>query len=377
MSAPTAAPTPPDTANTPLLQVQGLVKHFPLARRWLEPRPAVVRAVDDISFEVFPGETLGIVGESGCGKSTTARLLVQLIDHDRGVILFDAQRVGSAALPLRSFRRQVQMVFQDSHASLNPRLTVETSIAFGPQVHGMPRRQATAKARDLLDRVGLDPYRFAGRYPHELSGGQRQRVNIARALALEPRLVILDEAVSALDKSVEAQVLNVLLDLKEDFGLTYIFISHDLNVVRYIADRVLVMYLGQIVELGPTQTLFSDPLHPYTDALLGSMPSMDPDARTQEARLSGDPPNPIDPPSGCRFRSRCEFAEDPCAKLLPALQTRTPHPHPRHAPTPHSHLGACLRHQTGSGHSHMKRPAVPYAGQTSAGQKSADQESSV
>jgi peptide/nickel transport system ATP-binding protein len=341
----------------PLLEVQGLVKHFPLPRRWLERHPAAVRAVDDISFKVFPGETLGVVGESGCGKSTTARLLVQLIAQDQGAIIFNGQRVGSTVLPMRTFRRQVQMVFQDSYASLNPRLTIEASIAFGPQVHGVPRRQAVARARDLLARVGLDPLRFAGRYPHELSGGQRQRVNIARALALEPRLIILDEAVSALDKSVEAQVLNVLLDLKEDFGLTYIFISHDLNVVRYIADRVLVMYLGKVVELGATQALFSSPLHPYTDALLGSMPSMDPDARTQEARLFGDPPNPINPPSGCRFRTRCPFAEDVCSSYLPELHTAPSQlAQPPDAPL---HLGACLRHQPGSGHSHSNAFNAP------------------
>ena len=356
-------------AVQPLLQVQGLVKHFPLPRRRLERKPSVVRAVDDISFEVFPGETLGIVGESGCGKSTTARLLVQLLEHDQGAIIFDGQRLGSRELPMRKFRRQVQMVFQDSYASLNPRLTIEASIAFGPQVHGLPQRQAVARARELLERVGLDPLRFAGRYPHELSGGQRQRVNIARALALEPRLIILDEAVSALDKSVEAQVLNVLLDLKEEFGLTYIFISHDLNVVRYIADRVLVMYLGKVVELGPTDALFSEPLHPYTDALLGSMPSMNPDARTQEARLFGDPPNPINPPSGCRFRSRCPFAEDPCAQLLPDLQAKPSQPRPSYSYQ--THLAACLRHHSGSGHSHSRLTPNSQAANTSVAEESA------
>ncbi|MEY3139687.1 MAG: hypothetical protein RL298_428, partial [Pseudomonadota bacterium] len=246
----------------PMLSVSGLVKHFPLKKDVFGKGGGVVRAVDGVDFKVFKGETLGVVGESGCGKSTTARLLMQLIIQDRGELVFDGQTVGGSALPLKAYRRQTQMVFQDSYASLNPRLTIEDSIAFAPMVHGVPQGEAVARARDLLARVGLAPERFAERYPHELSGGQRQRVNIARALALQSRLIILDEAVSALDKSVEAQVLNLLLDLKEDFGLTYVFISHDLNVVRYMSDRVLVMYLGQVVEIGGSETLFNNPAHP-------------------------------------------------------------------------------------------------------------------
>jgi len=231
------------------------------------------------------------------------------------------------------------MVFQDSYASLNPRLTIEDSIAFGPMVHGVSRREALGRAHDLLNRVGLAPARFAGRYPHELSGGQRQRINIARALALQPRLVILDEAVSALDKSVEAQVLNLLMDLKADFGLTYVFISHDLQVVRYLSDRVMVMYLGQVAELGPSEALFSDPLHPYTKALLGSMPALDPDHRTLEAPLAGDPPNPINPPSGCRFHPRCALAAPVCSQQVP-----------RAVAAGATHAVACLVHEPGSGH---------------------------
>jgi peptide/nickel transport system ATP-binding protein len=210
-------------------------------------------------------------------------------------------------------------VFQDSYASLNPRLTIAETLAFAPKAHGLPAAEARERVRDLLSKVGLEPDTYAERYPHELSGGQRQRVNIARALALRPRLVILDEAVSALDKSVEAQVLNMLVDLKTELSLTYLFISHDLNVVQYLSDRVLVMYLGKIVELGPVEAIYGDPQHPYTRALLSARPSMDPRKRTHEAPIQGDPPNPIDPPSGCRFRTRCPFAEDVCARVEPLL----------------------------------------------------------
>ena len=244
----------------PLLTVDHLVKHFPV-KKGFGGAKAVVRAVDGVDFEILKGETLGVVGESGCGKSTTARLLMHLMDRNSGDIIFDGRAVGRE-LTLRELRRGMQMVFQDSYASLNPRLTIEESIAFGPKVHGMSDKEARALARDLLGKVGLRPETFANRYPHEVSGGQRQRVNIARALALSPRLVILDEAVSALDKSVEAQVLNLLVDLKREFGLTYLFISHDLNVVRYISDRVLVMYLGEVVELGPVDDVWDAPAHP-------------------------------------------------------------------------------------------------------------------
>ena len=267
---------------------------------------------------------MGIVGESGCGKSTTAKLVMEIIQPSQGEILFDGERVGSNALSLRAFRKQVQMVFQDSYASLNPRLTAESTIAFGPLAHGASRKAATSRAHELMAKVGLEPRRFAARYPHELSGGQRQRVNIARALALDPRLLILDEAVSALDKSVEAQVLNLLVDLKREFDLTYMFISHDLNVVRFMSDDVMVMYLGKVVERGPADGLFSMPRHPYTQALLASMPSMDPDHRTQQAPLTGDPPSPIDPPSGCRFHPRCGFAFKTCSQIEPPSFAASP-----------------------------------------------------
>ena len=323
----------------PLLTVRGLQKHFPLKRDPLGRGGGVVRAVDGVDFEVLKGETLGVVGESGCGKSTTARLLMQLINPTVGEVVFDGLAVGSRDLPIKQFRRQVQMVFQDSYASLNPRLTIEDSVAFGPQVHGVPKHESIDRARDLLVRVGLDPLRFAERYPHELSGGQRQRVNIARALALQPRMVILDEAVSALDKSVEAQVINLLLDLKAEFGLTYVFISHDLNVVRYMSDRVMVMYLGQVAEIGPSDVLYEAPAHPYTRALLSSMPSLDPDHRTEDASLAGDPPNPINPPSGCRFHPRCALAAPVCGQRVPVPVVAGA-----------AQAVSCLMYESGSGH---------------------------
>lgn len=305
----------------PLLQVQNLRKYFSTKRAL----PAFgdsppVRAVDGITFDVQKGETLGVVGESGCGKSTMARLLIRLIDPDEGTVILDGQTIGDpGGLSIREMRSRVQMVFQDSYASLNPRLPIEESIAFGPISAGVPHDEANERAIAILAKVGLEPRLFVHRYPHELSGGQRQRVNIARALALDPRLLILDEAVSALDKSVEAQVLNLLSDLRQQLDLTYIFISHDLNVVRYISDKVMVMYLGEIVEIGDVEQVYEDPRHPYTKALLMAQPTMDPNRRTKEAPITGDPPNPIRPPSGCRFHTRCPFAEPVCAEKVPPL----------------------------------------------------------
>ncbi len=301
-----------------LLDVSRLRKYFRLSSGVLNRQRASVQAVDDVSFGVDRGETLGIVGESGCGKSTLARLLIRLIEPDAGEVQLEGQTVGTE-MPIRQMRRAIQMVFQDSYSSLNPRLSIEESVAFAPAVHGDSRAAVARRAHQILAQVGLDPAQFAHRYPHELSGGQRQRVNIARALALLPQIVILDEAVSALDKSVEAQVLNLLMDLKRDFELTYLFISHDLNVVNYISDRVLVMYLGKIVEIGPADRIAEGGSHPYTRALYSAMPSMDPDQRITEPPLTGDPPNPINPPPGCRFHTRCPFAEPVCAETEPPL----------------------------------------------------------
>ena len=295
-----------------------------------------------MSFTVRKGETLGIVGESGCGKSTLARLLLHLIVPDNGELVFDGDTVAQPhGIDVGALRRQVQMVFQDSHSSLNPRMPVRDSVAFGPFVQGKAKHDARDIAGDMLSKVGLDPGQFGPRYPHELSGGQKQRVNIARALAIGPRMVILDEPVSALDKSVEAQVLNLLRALKRQFNLTYVFISHDLAVVRYISDRVLVMYLGRVVELGPVDRIFERPQHPYTRALLASRPSMDPERRIEEPPFAGDPPNPIDPPSGCRFHTRCPFAEPVCARTDPPLPAWS---------GADSHVAACHMLDPASGH---------------------------
>lgn len=328
MNSSTSNPLPvPDRGGPaqPLLLVQGLKKHFAVRGHPLERQRKFVHAVDGVSFSVAKGKTLGIVGESGCGKSTTARLIARLMAPDSGSMIFDGQGVAEfGGLELKEFRRSLQMVFQDSFASLNPRLTIAETIAYGPRIHGLSKAAATQRTQDLLARVGLEPGQFGARYSHELSGGQRQRVNIARALALSPRLVILDEAVAALDKSVQAQVLNLLQELKSECQLTYLFISHDLHVVHYLSDQVIVMYLGQIVESGPVEDIYQRPAHPYTRALLAAVPSMDPSRRTQASPLSGDPPNPINPPGGCRFRDRCPHAQPVCEAKTPALMALGP-----------------------------------------------------
>ena len=333
----------------PMLIARNLKKHFPITGGVLNRTVGHVRAVDGVSFDVLKGETLGVVGESGCGKSTLARLLMHLIVPDDGELIFDGDQVATeGGLSVREMRALMQMVFQDSYSSLNPRMPIEDSIAYGVGVHGADEQDAKRAARSMLEKVGLDPGLFGPRYPHELSGGQKQRVNIARALVLEPRVVILDEAVSALDKSVEAQVLNLLRSLKQHFNLTYVFISHDLNVVQYVSDRVLVMYLGEVVEIGPVDAIYEQPQHPYTHALLGSRLSMDPAERIDEPPLVGDPPNPINPPSGCRFRTRCRHAETVCTERTPALIQHLHH---------EGHWTACHMRDSESGHS----MAIPVA----------------
>lgn len=323
-----------------LLDVEGLQKHFDVRGGALNRVEGTVKAVDGVSFSVKRGEILGIVGESGCGKSTMARLLMGLITRDTGRVSVAGEEIDTSKKSLLKLRRSMQMVFQDSHASFNPQRTILDAISYAPKVHGTPSRQASADARELMARVGLDPDRFAERYPMELSGGQRQRVNIARALALKPQILILDESVSALDKSVEAQILTLLLDLKNELNLTYLFISHDLNVIEYLSDQVLVMYLGRVVERGPVEAVYGNPTHPYTRALLASKPSLDPRNRTTMPPIVGDPPSPINPPSGCRFRTRCPMAEQVCADRAPQL---------RDVGQDH-HQVACHANDSGSGH---------------------------
>ena len=304
-----------------LLGVRGLAMHFSLrgelGRRLRGHPRAVLRAVDGVDLEVGDGEMVGLVGESGCGKTTLGRCIVGLYVPTAGEIHYRGAAL--EAKRDRATRRQIQMVFQDPYSSLNPRMNIEDAVAFNALVHGDSRTTARTKAWEVLHKVGLRPEQFGRRYPHELSGGQRQRVNIARALILDPKLVILDEPVSSLDKSVQAQVLNLLQTLKHDLGLTYLFISHDLQVIEYLSDRVLVMYLGQIMEMGSAADVSTAPLHPYTQALFASAPSMNPDERLDHPPLMGDPPNPINPPSGCRFRTRCPHAMAQCAVTSPPL----------------------------------------------------------
>jgi peptide/nickel transport system ATP-binding protein len=326
----------------PLVIANGLRKWFRQGGAWLTRKP-MVQAVDGISLQILKGETLGIVGESGCGKSTLARMLAGIIMADEGEIILDGETFALGNGPPKGeTRRAVQMVFQDSYSSLNPRMTIADTIAFGPRAQGVSTAAAGRYARELLAAVGLDPVRFADRFPVELSGGQRQRVNIARALAMRPRLLLLDEPVSALDKSVEAQVLNLLVDLRESLGLTYAFISHDLNVVRYVSDRVVVMYLGQVIEEASSAALFAAPCHPYTQALFASRLSTDPGKRLSHPPIPGDPPDPVNPPSGCRFRTRCTQAEAVCASAKPELRDA-----PGQSAT---HRIACWMYVPGSGH---------------------------
>ncbi|MBM7704438.1 ABC transporter ATP-binding protein [Metabacillus iocasae] len=304
-----------------LLQVEGLKKHFPITGGVFSKQVGEVKAVDGLSFSVKKGETLGIVGESGCGKSTTGRLLLQLIEPTEGKVVFEDKDVTSLSnQEIRKLRREMQMVFQDPFASLNPRHTVEKILEEPLIVHGIgTKEERKKKVREILEVVGLSSY-HAKRYPHQFSGGQRQRIGIARALMTKPKLIIADEPVSALDVSIQSQVLNLLEDLQNEFQLTYIFISHDLGVVRHISDRVGVMYLGHMVELADSEALYQKPLHPYTEALLSAVPVPDPDFKREQIVLQGDLPSPSNPPAGCPFHSRCGKCMDICKTTRPQFK---------------------------------------------------------
>ncbi|MFB7496840.1 ABC transporter ATP-binding protein [Streptomyces sp. NPDC056161] len=328
----------------PILEADGLVKHYPLTRGVLfKKQIGAVKAVDGVDFALARGETLGLVGESGCGKSTLARLLCSLERPTAGSIRFkgeDITRLTGRAL--KAVRRNIQMVFQDPYTSLNPRMTVGDIVGEPFEIHpeAAPKGERRGRVRELLDVVGLDP-EYAGRYPHQFSGGQRQRIGIARALALRPEVIVADEPVSALDVSVQAQVINLLARLQAEFGLSYVFIAHDLSIVRHISDRVGVMYLGRIVETGSDSEIYDHPTHPYTQALLSAVPVPDPAAREHRERiiLTGDVPSPTDIPSGCRFRTRCWKAQERCALEVPALAVPEAF---RRTSAPAAHASACL-----------------------------------
>jgi oligopeptide transport system ATP-binding protein len=305
----------------PLLEVRNLKMHFPLTQGIIFQRKVgAVQAVDGVSFAVNRGETLGLVGESGCGKSTTGRAILQLYKPTEGNVIFNGKDLTTLdGTDMRRMRRHLQMIFQDPYASLNPRMTVGNIVSEPMQIHKLvPKGERTQRVQELLQTVGLNPY-FANRYPHEFSGGQRQRIGIARALAANPDFIVCDEPVSALDVSIQAQIVNLLEDLQEQFGLTYLFIAHDLSVVRHISNRVAVMYLGKIVELADRNDLYDNPLHPYTKALLSAVPIPDPVIEKQRERiiLTGDVPSPINPPSGCHFHTRCPYVMDVCKKVDP------------------------------------------------------------
>ncbi len=316
------------TENEVLLRVEDLKKHFPIMRGLIRRQVGAVRAVDGVSFEVRKGETLGLVGESGCGKSTTGRVILQLYPVTSGHIFFDGRDLTTlSSEELRRLRPKMQMIFQDPHASLNPRMTVGSIVSEPLLEHSVARgKELKARVEELLELVGLNPD-YANRYPHEFSGGQRQRIGIARALALNPDLIICDEPIAALDVSIQAQVVNLLEALQDDLGLTYLFISHDLSMIRHIARRVAVMYLGKIMELAERDELYEEPLHPYTQALLSAVPSPDPllEEKRERIILLGDVPSPANPPPGCVFNTRCPIAEDRCRLEVPVWREIRPH----------------------------------------------------
>jgi oligopeptide transport system ATP-binding protein len=316
------------TQKKELVQVRNLVKHFPV-----ENSSDVVQAIDDVSFDIFAGETLGLVGESGCGKSTVGRCILRLYEPTRGEVFFEGRNlVGMPNREMQKLRREMQIIFQDPYASLNPRLNILSIVSEPLKIHGIGNKtERRERVADLMKKVGLDP-NYMTRYPHEFSGGQRQRIGIARALALNPKLIIADEPVSALDVSVQAQVVNLLQDLQAEFGLTYLFISHGLAVVEHISQRVAVMYLGKIVEIAEARELYENPLHPYTKALLSAIPVPDPKKKRERIVLQGDVPTPINPPSGCRFRTRCPWAIEACAQVVPELREIR-----------ENHFAACIR----------------------------------
>ncbi len=331
--------------TTPLVRVRGLTKHFPVRSGLLQRVTGAVKAVDGVSFDIAPGETLALVGESGCGKTTTGRAVLRLVEPTAGEIFFDGTDVRALrGEALRRLRRRMQIVFQDPYGSLNPRMTVGAAIKEGLIVHDLARgADATRRVATLLDEVGLRP-EFASRYPHEFSGGQRQRIGIARALAVEPSFIVCDEPVSALDVSVQAQVVNLLRDLQRERGLAYLFIAHDLAVVAHVADRVAVMYLGHIVELAPRAQLFATPRMPYTKALLSAVPVPDPRASRNRVLLPGEPPSPAHPPSGCVFHPRCPHPskDEACTRIVPPLEEVAP-----------GHFVACIKESP----SHLSPPA--------------------
>ncbi len=310
-----------------LIQIKGLKKYFPITRGVLQRRVGDVKAVDDVTFDIYRGETLGLVGESGCGKSTTGRTLLQLYRPTAGRILLEGTDLAQLRRgKLQHMRRRMQMIFQDPYASLNPRMTVGSIVGEPMEIYKTAKgKEKRARVEELLHLVGLNPY-FASRYPHEFSGGQRQRIGIARALALNPDFIVCDEPIAALDVSIQAQVVNLLEDLQERFNLTYLFIAHDLSMVRHISDRVAVMYLGKIVELTDRDTLYTRPLHPYTQALLSAVPIPDPLIEEQRQRiiLQGDVPSPANPPVGCNFNTRCPIAKDICFETEPEFKTEAP-----------------------------------------------------